>query len=84
VYREGDLLMLRISDNGVGISKEKLGKLRDALHNGNSGEMGYGMFNVNERIRLSYGKGYGLTIDSEKNEGTVITIKYPVTKYNIE
>ncbi len=84
VYREGDLLMLRISDNGVGIGEEKLEKLRDALQNGNRGEMGYGMFNVNERICLSYGKAYGLTIDSEKNEGTVITIKYPVTKYNIE
>lgn len=84
VYQEDNILFLKIADNGVGINNEKLKKLRSALRDGNTGEMGYGMFNVNERVRLSFGKEYGLDIESVLNERTVITIKYPVTKYNIE
>ena len=36
---------------------------------------GYGLYNVNERIRLEYGEGYGLTIRSKKGEGTVVTVR---------
>ncbi|MDI5789881.1 hypothetical protein PO124_20335 [Bacillus licheniformis] len=32
--------------------------------------------NIDERIQLMFGKGYGLTISSEKNKGTVMMIKY--------
>jgi two-component system sensor histidine kinase YesM len=36
---------------------------------------GYGLFNVSERIRLEYGVGYGLSVESTKDHGTKVTIK---------
>ena len=38
------------------------------------------LFNINERIRLEYGAGYGLKIDSEKGKGTTVYITIPIKK----
>jgi two-component system sensor histidine kinase YesM len=38
---------------------------------------GIGLQNIDERIQLMFGKGYGLTISSEKNKGTEMMIKIP-------
>lgn len=36
---------------------------------------GYGLYNVNERIRLEYGEGYGLSIRSRVGVGTTVTVR---------
>ncbi|MGN1066928.1 MAG: sensor histidine kinase, partial [Candidatus Fimimonas sp.] len=36
---------------------------------------GYGLYNVNERIRLEYGEGYGLEISSQKGVGTTVKVR---------
>jgi|LSQX01.3.fsa_nt_gb LytS/YehU family sensor histidine kinase len=41
--------------------------------------MGYGLFNVDQRIKLSYGNDYGLHIDSIVGKGTVVTITIKLT-----
>lgn len=71
-HADGDDLFFEISDDGVGFdvpsdilaSKEE----EEILH-------GYGLYNVNERIRLEYGEGYGLKIQSQKGAGTKIKMK---------
>jgi sensor histidine kinase YesM len=40
-------------------------------------ESGYGIGNVNQRIRLYYGKQYGVSITSEHNAGTCVSILIP-------
>ena len=42
---------------------------------------GYGMRNVNQRIKLLYGEEYGLHIESVVGEGTVVTIRLPKRKF---
>ena len=37
----------------------------------------YGLYNVNERIRLFYGEEYGISIESEYDKGTTVTIRLP-------
>ena len=61
-----------VLDNGLGIPEEQLQKLLTT----DSG--GYGLKNVNERIHLSYGYGYGLTINSICGESTMITFCLPI------
>ncbi len=39
---------------------------------------GIGVYNVNKRLRLSYGEEYGLSIDSEIEEGCTVTITLPL------
>ncbi len=64
-----------VEDNGDGIEKDKLEKLRKQLDTPYTNyEKHIGMRNVNERIRLVYGKNCGVSIDSDSN-GTKVTVK---------
>lgn len=77
-FREGELLNIMISDNGVGMDKERLARLKAGkLHS--EGGSGVGVNNVQERIVLYYGKPYGLHYESEPEEGTTVTITLPLT-----
>ena len=80
IYREGEALFMEVSDNGLGIEEEQL-NLLNAILNGfmeKKDEYGIGVFNVNERIKLNFGSGYGLSIDSKVGFGTTVTIKHPI------
>jgi len=78
-YREGETLCLVVKDDGVGMEEEQVSKLNAIFQNGNNTEMGYGLFNVDQRIKLSYGNDYGLHIDSIVGKGTVVTITIKLT-----
>ena len=76
--REGDILKLQVCDNGMGIPPERLRMLQADLARGLSvSREGYGIFNVNERIRLHFGAQYGLTLESTWGQGTVATVHLP-------
>ncbi|MEC0371634.1 cache domain-containing sensor histidine kinase [Paenibacillus chibensis] len=75
-------LVIQVSDNGLGMSRQVMEQL---LSGGiRSGGSGVGVKNVNERIRLYYGKAYGLRFESELEEGTTVTIMLPVEKNDDE
>lgn len=69
-------LEIQVSDDGVGISKENLEKI---TQKNNKLSRSIGLSNVQARIQLLYGEAYGLSIDSELNIGTVVTITLPVS-----
>jgi len=77
-----DLLILEISDNGVGMEGERLAALRDSLNDDGSerhkaGRGGYGLKNVSQRLKIQFGDAYGLEFDSIPNEGTTVRIRMP-------
>jgi two-component system sensor histidine kinase YesM len=76
---EGEI-QLEVEDNGIGFTPEKLAQLRIELED-DSGEIklesGFGIGNVNQRIRLYYGRQYGVTVESEYNTGTRVTLIIP-------
>lgn len=76
---EEDSLLLIVEDNGSGMSEETLKKVRKNIGNRKERDEGtsFGLFNVNERIRLNYGGDYGLTVESEEGRGTRVTVKIP-------
>jgi two-component system sensor histidine kinase YesM len=70
---DGDTIVFVVADDGVGMEQEKLDqilKLKEGIIRG------IGVSNVNERIKL-FGKEFGLTFESEKWEGTKVTIVLP-------
>lgn len=72
---KGEILILSVRDDGVGIEGEKAGKL---FCGGNpTEEQGYGVINVNHRIKLYYGSDYGLTCKSSVGAGTTVDITIP-------
>jgi two-component system sensor histidine kinase YesM len=71
-------IYLTVEDNGVGMDPEKLAKLRREIERPcKDTEGGFGLANVNERIRIYFGEYYGMQIDSVRGEGTRVTIVIP-------
>jgi two-component system sensor histidine kinase YesM len=81
-------ICFHVIDNGIGMNKEELHALRREVEMpGSEQSTGFGLANVNKRIKLNYGNKFGLEIQSKKGEGTDITIKIParmVEKERIE
>lgn len=72
-------IVYSVKDNGEGfdVPKDMLSRPYGTMQENRSG---YGLFNINERIRLEYGAVYGLKIDSEKGKGTTVYITIPIKK----
>ncbi|MGN8771886.1 sensor histidine kinase [Paenibacillus barengoltzii] len=76
---EGDNLIFRILDNGIGMTSDTVEKLLSGNIRSERGS-GVGVRNVQERITLYYGPGYGLHFESEPEEGTTVTITIPAVQ----
>lgn len=70
-------IVLRVQDNGIGISEKKLFELRQTLEDTkkvwDSGEH-IGLPNVNTRIKLRFNKDYGIKVYSDIGKGTTVEI----------
>ena len=82
---EKQILILTVSDNGQGMTEEKLHELQARLAEkpaftelGSRNERSIGLKNIDSRIRLYYGTDYGLSIESQEGAGTSIMIRIPV------
>lgn len=70
---EEDALVLTVSDNGQGMTPERLHEVQEAIRTGE--RAGFGLAAVAERIALYYGPGYGMKIFSEEGKGTTVEIR---------
>lgn len=73
-YLENDHLFFEVSDNGVGMTEEKLQSIRASMETPSS-DAGIGIQLVHQRTRYIYGATYGITIESEIGKGTTIKLK---------
>lgn len=67
------VITISITDDGVGIPEEKL----ETLLTKSTKNSGYGVWNIHERIQLSYGNQYGLRYTSRPYIGTTVFITFP-------
>ncbi|MBH5318911.1 histidine kinase [Paenibacillus sp. GSMTC-2017] len=74
---ETDHILFKIIDDGVGISASILQQMEDPEESTN---VGYGIRNVNQRIKLYYGATYGVSIFSRLGIGTTVSIRIPLEK----
>jgi two-component system sensor histidine kinase YesM len=81
IYSELDEKFLKIivKDDGVGIESERLSYLKEQLlaNTSQQNRDRIGIWNVHERLRLSYGTEYGLNVESVKNVGTTFELLLP-------
>ena len=79
-FRDGEDVLIEVSDNGPGMPEEVVANLLNpngpAAAAGAKGS-GIGFRNVHQRIRLTFGADYGLTILSEPDDGTTVRIRLP-------
>lgn len=77
IYEKEDIIHIDVVDNGLGMSAEKVEYIMNHKVVSSKRGSGIGVCNVNERIKLIYGKRYGISIVSELDEGTTATITIP-------
>lgn len=78
---EEDRILLCVRDNGVGMDEAELRRLQTEIGRPcKETEKGFGLANVNERIRMNFGMEYGMAIESEKGKGTKVCIVIPAVK----
>jgi len=77
VKNENEKLRFTVSDNGIGMKKETLDKLIYDINHG-IGEKGYGLYNVNRRLKLYYGLAEGIEIKSEHKKGTEVSFSLEI------
>lgn len=75
-FRRDQELILRITDDGIGMKPEQLEKIFEKRKTDRK-RNGVGVLNVHERLRLYYGQKYGLTFESEWGIGTRVEIHIP-------
>lgn len=73
-------LIIVIADDGVGMDLNTLKALNEGLMNSHPSEISsepvsIGLLNVNNRLKFLYGQDYGITLQSEQNKGTNVTLK---------
>ncbi|UOQ85263.1 cache domain-containing sensor histidine kinase [Gracilibacillus salinarum] len=68
-------LYISVEDNGAGMDPDYLMKVKQGVHEPKG--TGIGLNNINERVKILFGDEYGIKIESEKEKGTIVTVKVP-------
>lgn len=74
-WEENGDIIICVEDNGIGMSQQELVALQSRLLENRA--KGFGLSNVQQRLRLYCGEPYGLIFESEKNVGTRVMAKIP-------
>jgi two-component system sensor histidine kinase YesM len=92
--KDQDTVLLEVEDDGIGFTRYKLDKIQHNLNNEANNfnledeldgeEKGFGLKNVHERIKLYYGEEYGLSIQSQYQAGTQVTLVIPMRNDLVE
>ncbi len=83
IYPQDEKLIISVDDNGCGMDDKKLSTLRHTLsqqqnQEGEKGGQSIGLVNVSRRLKLIYGEEACITINSEENTGTKVTLIIPL------
>lgn len=73
---QNDRMILEVADDGPGMTEERLDEVRASLENGS--REGFGLRAVHQRIQILFGVEYGLSVKSEPDIGTTVTVTIPM------
>lgn len=75
-------VLIEVQDDGIGFTPYKLAQIQSAIADDSDeilqSESGFGLENVNKRIKLYYGKQFGLSVESQYQKGTRVTVAIPL------
>lgn len=82
--KKGDKIILSVIDNGVGMTEDEVNLVLTDSNRMHKHGSGVGLVNINNRIQILFGKEYGLVVESELDEGTIVSIEMPAVPYTEE
>lgn len=82
--KQKENILLSVADNGLGMSADEADFMLTDTHRIHKHGSGVGLVNINHRIQLLFGKEYGLSVESEPDEGTVVSVHIPAVPYTEE
>lgn len=82
--KEKGNIILSVEDNGLGMSQEEVEFVLTDSNRIHKHGSGVGLVNINSRIKILFGKEYGLIVESEPDEGTRVSICIPAVLYTEE
>ena len=74
-YMENDDIIFNIIDDGVGMDQEELSYVCKSLEETKTKKDSFGLFNIHQRLKITYGHGYGIKIESIKGAGTKVILR---------
>lgn len=83
ISTEEGYLIIQVIDNGLGMDSEQLTILRKNLAQSIESDH-YGLYNINERLKLAFGEKYSIIIESEFGIGTKVLLKIPAISEGFE
>ena len=80
VSREGKDILIRVWDNGVGMSEDEINRLMEGNSKNQEKERfnGIGVANIHERLQILYGPEYGLCFESVLGKFTCAVLRLPM------
>ncbi len=83
-YRREADIYIEVRDNGLGMPEDMVEQLLTDNSRVRKRGSGVGLINIHSRIQLRFGKQYGLEIESQPDEGTMVRIHLPYIPYSAE
>lgn len=77
-YKENEVIVIAVSDNGIGMSVSQINQLITEREPAK----GYGVYNINQRLKLLYGSEFGLRYASSAKHGTTVYVRIPAEIYD--
>lgn len=76
VSKDEDCIQVEVRDNGVGMTADQLNTLKRNLKDSVESNH-YGLYNINERLKYTFGDDYQIRVESIENKGTIVLLKIP-------
>ena len=80
---DNNSIQLCVEDDGVGISRELINQLFNTDASSARTTQGYGISNINDRLKIAYGESFGLSCTSIPGEGTKVQILIPYMDHGV-
>lgn len=78
IRRAGEKILYEVTDNGMGMTEEQADQALKEEHSGNSQSFNkIGLYNVNMRIKYTFGREYGMKLESKLGEYTKVLVEIP-------
>ena len=77
VKKTEDMIVLSVKDDGMGMTPGRVEEINKMFTSGVQ-TVGFGLFNVNQRLKCAFGEKYGLSLTSVEGEWTEVFVYHPI------